>query len=45
MDKRKQATLQRLQNPEQNNGNNLRNLRRETGRILGMKKEIPERQN
>jgi hypothetical protein len=38
IDQRKQAKLQWLQNPNQINGDNLKNLRRETSRIFRNKK-------
>jgi hypothetical protein len=38
IDQRKQAKLQWLQNPSQINGENLQNLRRETGRIFRNKR-------
>jgi DNA anti-recombination protein RmuC len=39
LDKRKQAKIQRLQNPNQNNGDNLHNIRREAGRHFRNKKK------
>jgi hypothetical protein len=39
LDKRKQAKIQWLQNPNQNNGDNLNNVRREAGRHFRHKKE------
>jgi hypothetical protein len=38
IDQRKQAELQRLQNPNQINGDNLQNLRCETNRTYGKHK-------
>jgi hypothetical protein len=45
LDQRKQAKLQRLQDPSEANEDNLSDVRREASRHFGNKKTIFERQN